>query len=46
MAIAVGGVLFGRFAGPPDQPEGAEDWDLQDYGEEEDRPEAVHGSSV
>jgi hypothetical protein len=46
-ALAVLDVVFlGRFAGPPDQPEGAEDGDLQDYEEEEDRPEAIHGGSV
>ena len=31
-----------RLAGPPDQPEGAEDRDLEDHEEEEDRQESVH----
>ena len=36
----------GALAGPPDQPEGAQDWDLQDDQEKEDWPEPLHRGSV
>ena len=33
------------FAGcPPDEPEGADDWDLQDDEQEKDWPESLHGA--
>src|ERR1700704_4532597 len=35
-------VNLGGFACPPDEPEGAEDWDLQHDKEKEDWPEPLH----
>src|ERR1700710_2171578 len=45
VAIVCGRALGLGFLGrPPDEPEGAEDWDLQDDEQEKDWPEALHGA--
>lgn len=47
-AIAIFSCCFGLggFAGPPDEPEGAEDWNLQHDEQKENGPEPLHAVSV